>query len=131
LLDDPALRSAVALWLAKHENSETYNVAAFSSEPALNRAFHKAQAPLKLPVKYNASSIRSGAATAAFLRGLDPLTIRLHGRWESEKTLRHYVQAGAAVLQAHRLEHSLAFQRTRILAARHPTAVLAALKRQG
>jgi integrase len=49
---------------------------------------------------YVPHSLRHGAATDAFACGVDIRTIAARGRWESEASLRRYVQAGRAMALA-------------------------------
>lgn len=52
---------------------------------------------------YVPHSLRHGAATDAFACGVEVRTIAARGRWESEESLRRYVQAGRALALAARL----------------------------
>ena len=50
-------------------------------------------------VGYSPASLRAGGAVGAFVRGEASVAdLRFRGRWDSDKTLSHYLQEGIAAL---------------------------------
>jgi integrase len=81
----------------------------FGASPAIFRKlFRAACKALGLDSKYTPHSLRHGGATALFMSGMSISDIMVRGRWGKDKTARHYIQTGPALLLARRVPANVA-----------------------
>jgi integrase len=67
-------------------------------ERSFLRRFKNACRQLGLEHNYTSHSLRHGSATFAFLQKVPIETIKHLGRWSSDKSARHYIQDGPAIM---------------------------------
>jgi integrase len=78
------------------------------SAASFRRVFKSTCETLALDPSFTPHSLRHGAATAAFMRGLSLETIMQLGRWRQSTSTAHYVQTGRALLLKMKVPRSVA-----------------------
>ena len=104
---DPIVEDVLQQYLDSREWQETDLLFPFSRSHWV-RCLKKAAAALGLGhIGIVPHSLRHGCATRDYLRGMTIEQIKLHGRWESLKSARLYIQQGPALLLNNQVSRQL------------------------